>query len=268
MAAAAPSANASGDESCPSVRSPGSATNSDPRLDRRESVETDAPRRRRRSSDPVDGARDLGQPPRPHAASPSALELLAGDGAVVERRSDGPPSSWSGSWPLPAITTTSPGRASRRRERGSRRGGRARRRSAAALGAPALDLRDDGERVLRARVVARDDREVGVRGRRRPHQGTLRAVAVATATEHDDDPARRHGRAAREHCSDAIRRVRVIHHHQEVLARRRRARCVRARRPGRRCPRIASSSSMPSSRGGGERREAVRTLKRPRRASS
>ena len=46
------------------------------------------------------------------------------------------------------------------------------------------DLVDDGHRILAARVVARHDEPVGVRGRGSAHERTLRAVAVAASAEH------------------------------------------------------------------------------------
>ena len=58
-----------------------------------------------------------------------------------------------------------------------------------AVADPGQDLVDDGHRVLGARVVGRHDRQVGHARRRRSHQRPLRAVAVATGAEHDDDPA-------------------------------------------------------------------------------
>ena len=206
----------------PSVCSPGSATNSAPG---RTSARVVATRRHldvvadravpRRRARPRTCRRGL-TAPSPSARAPRARR------PVVERRSSGRRT------PGPA---RGPCRRSRRRRpasgladapAGSPRGGRARSTNGLRRAAPAfarLDLGDDRQRVLGARVVARDDRQIGVRGRRRPHQGTLGAVAIATATEHDDHAPRRQRARRAQHVLDAIRRVRVIHHHQEILAR-------------------------------------------------
>src|SRR4029450_1537124 len=48
------------------------------------------------------------------------------------------------------------------------------------------DLVDDRARVLAARVVGRDDRDVGQLGRDPPHDRALLAVAVAAAAEDAD----------------------------------------------------------------------------------
>ena len=89
---------------------------------------------------------------------------------------------------------------------------------AAALTRARLDVGDDRERILGARVVAGQDREIGDRGGRRSHQGSLGAVAVSPATEHDDQSSRRQRARRLQHGTDAIRRVGVVHHHQEVLS--------------------------------------------------
>ena len=107
----------------------------------------------------------------------------------------------------------------------------------AALDRPGLDLGDDLERVFRARVVGRDDRAVGDRRGGLPHQGSLGAVAVSPATEHDDQPARGQRARGLQHAEDAIRRVRVVHHHQEVLS---------LPRSARRGPGTSRTSAMPA----------------------
>src|SRR5215469_12871475 len=48
----------------------------------------------------------------------------------------------------------------------------------------------DGNRIFAAWVVARQDDEIAAVARGFPHKGTLRAVAIATTTEHCDHPAR------------------------------------------------------------------------------
>ena len=94
------------------------------------------------------------------------------------------PTTWVVSWPLPATTTTSPGRAAAtaapmaaRRSRTAsteRPGGHARQ-----------DVVDDGLRLLGARVVGGDDRAVGEPGGDLAHDRALGAVAVAAAAEDD-----------------------------------------------------------------------------------
>src|SRR6266487_4284722 len=51
------------------------------------------------------------------------------------------------------------------------------------------DLADDRERVFAARIVRRDDRDVGELRREPPHQRPLAAVAIAARADHADDPA-------------------------------------------------------------------------------
>src|SRR5204863_9117876 len=62
----------------------------------------------------------------------------------------------------------------------------------AAAGQARLDVREDGCRILGARVVAGGDDQVRAAARGLAHQGTLAAVAVAAASE-DADDARRSG---------------------------------------------------------------------------
>ena len=61
------------------------------------------------------------------------------------------------SWPLPAITTTSPGSRAAERQRDGARAGRARRTSRGGRWRRCHDLRDDRPRVLAPRVVGRED---------------------------------------------------------------------------------------------------------------
>ncbi len=51
------------------------------------------------------------------------------------------------------------------------------------------DLGADGGRILRPRIIVRDDGDVGARGRDRSHDGALAAVAIATAAEYADELA-------------------------------------------------------------------------------
>ena len=65
------------------------------------------------------------------------------------------------------------------------------------LGRAGEDLVDDRERVLAARIVGRDDRDVGELVRDPPHERALLAVAVAAAAEDADDAAVARARAPR-----------------------------------------------------------------------
>ena len=108
-------------------------------------------------------------------------------------------------------------------------------------------LGEDGERVLRARVVAREDRHVREPGRGGAHQRALAAVAVAAAAEHHDQFPARHRAKRAEHRLDRARLVRVVDErvrpgHRETplpaaggRARRGRRPRLRPRPPGR-CP--------------------------------
>ena len=121
----------------------------------------------------------------------AASQELAGDDAVVEVGSTASPMVWVVSWPLPAITTTSPGRPPA---------------SAAAMARAAVGLDHDGGHGSRraprrstASMIASGSSERGlseVTTTRRPASaatapitGRLAAVPVAAAAEHDDHPA-------------------------------------------------------------------------------
>ena len=115
------------------------------------------------------------------------------------------------------MTTTSPDDASSIASRiAARRSGSTTKRPAALLGAR-RDLGDDRERVLAPRVVARDDREVGVRRRRATHERALGPVAIAAGSEHHDQPALRERPGRSQHVLDAVGRVGVVDHHEEPL---------------------------------------------------
>ncbi len=95
---------------------------------------------------------------------------------------------WPVSWPLPAITSTSPAS------------------SAAIAGADGLgpvadflraraagqDFLADGGRIFAARIVVGDDDVVGERAGALAHQRALALVAVAAAAEHDMQLVLRH----------------------------------------------------------------------------
>ena len=56
-------------------------------------------------------------------------------------------------------------------------------------GQPLADLGDDLIGVFMSRVIARDDRDVGVASDRFPHRAALVAISVASATEHANKAA-------------------------------------------------------------------------------
>ena len=112
---------------------------------------------------------------------------------VVERAGVTPRRVWPVSWPLPAISTTSPGRAQ----------ATAWSIAVAAVGdldhlggapasaAPARISRPDGRGVLAAGVVVGDDHQVGQLGGDAAHRCALARVAIAAGAEHDRQPAAR-----------------------------------------------------------------------------
>ena len=105
--------------------------------------------------------------------------------------------SWPCSWPLPAMTTTSPSRGQRRSPARSPRAGRPRRARPRARCRPTISATiasGSSERGLS--LVTIDD--VGQPRGDRAHQRALAAVAVAARAEDDDHPRRRpSSRAAR-----------------------------------------------------------------------
>ena len=152
------------------------------------------------------------------SAAQGAFERLAGDRHVVERDLPPPSNSWPCSWPLPAITTTSPGRA-----------------PAIASGSrsPAIDvvldagagtsqdLPDDRLRILRAGIVGGDDHAVGQANGDLPHERALAPVAISAAAEHhvSRPPWPASSAPGRlQHVLERIRGVRVVDKHRELLA--------------------------------------------------
>ncbi len=120
---------------------------------------------------------------------------------------------WPCSCPLPAITT----HVARPRQRD----GALDRGAAVGLGVhrdAVHDLGDDRVGVLAARVVGRDDGEVGQPPRHPPHLRALAAVAVAAAAEHADQPPGGDLAGGREHVLEPVGRVRVVDEHGERLA--------------------------------------------------
>jgi hypothetical protein len=79
------------------------------------------------------------------------------------------------------------------------------------------DLVDDGAGVLAARVVGRDDWDIGELGGDPAHDRALLAVAVATAAEDADQAARCELARGREHVLERVGRVRVVDEHRERL---------------------------------------------------
>ncbi len=132
-------------------------------------------------------------PPRPRPARRCAPASASRATVTSSKGTLRPPaSSWPCSWPLPAITTTSPGRASADAARSPRAGRRSTRPSPLGRRRPGHaveDLGDDRCGVLRARVVGGHDRDVGEPRRDLAHQRALAAVAVAAGAEHADHAA-------------------------------------------------------------------------------
>ena len=151
-----------------------------------------------------------------HAGLPS----FRSSSRATSRSSKGtlrPPSnSWPCSWPLPAMTTVSPGSA-----RPSARAIAARRSTSTSTSAPPAgpgdDFGDDRLRVLGARVVGGDDGEVGELRPGPPHLRPLVAVAVAAGAEDRDHPPRGQPPRRPQHVLQRVRRVRVVDQDREPL---------------------------------------------------
>ena len=118
------------------------------------------------------------------------------------------PMVWVVSWPLPAITTASPG-AGRGQGQGDGRPAvgldqRARRRADRwCVRIPVLTASMMAPVVLPPRVVGRQDYTIGQRGRHLAHGRALGGVALAAAAEHHRDlrPVRSTSRTAASSCS-------------------------------------------------------------------
>ena len=126
--------------------------------------------------------------------------------------------SWPCSCPLPAITTVSPPAAASSASAIAARRSGSTSISAAALRDPGADLGDDRERVLGARVVGRDHREVGESGGDLAHQRPLLAVAIAAAPEHADQPPAGHLPGGVEDVLERVGGVGVVDDDRERLA--------------------------------------------------
>ncbi len=207
----APASSARAANAPPSTRSPRMPTNRSPGRTSRESMLTrcgPAAAGAGRDEPRPGGAGDALRRPFAHAAPP-VRPSTSSNGVTT------PPASWPCSWPLPATTTTSPARAS------STASPIAARRSSSTVAPGARagdDLGDDRLRVLRARVVRRDDHDVGQLARRGAHQRSLAAVAVAAGAEDADHaPVAERARRA-QHVGQRVRRVGVVDDEREVLA--------------------------------------------------
>ena len=189
--------------------------------------------------------------PRATSESRSFMPCAPARGArprVVERMLDAGDFLY-GSWPLPAISTTSPGCAARSRARSRR----ARSRSTVARSGcceAGEDLRDDRVAVFAARIVVGDDDAIGQRLGDRAHLRTLARVALAAAAEHADQRA---GACARRLLAPARARRAC------ARSRRRRAAARRRRRDGSCGPRPARAAPA--------RRGSRRTYSRARRGT-
>ena len=213
---AAPFANASGTNRPPSVRSPGSATNNAAGRD-----VTGVDRDGRHldvlpEEQPLDRAGHVRHPARLHARLPRA----SSSSRATTRSSNGidlVPELLDRLVALPGDDHHVARVRLVQRQPDRRAPVGLDHERAAPLLRTGLDLGDDRQRILRSRVVRGDHAEVGVRRGRRTHRGTLRAVAIPTATEHEDQATGRQRARRAQHASDAIRRVCVVHHHQEIL---------------------------------------------------
>src|SRR3954451_3437053 len=207
----APASNACGANSEPSTLSPARPTNRSPGPTARESMTT-------RAGPSARGAGGASRAPAACATrsgDQSRTQRLAGDRDVVER--DLAP----GLELLPLLVALAGddhdvaglGDRDRLLDRGA-----AVDLDVDAAPAALQDLGDDRLRVLVARVVGRDDHDVGLVARDLAHERPLRAVAVPAGAEHDDEaPARERARGA-QHVVERVGRVGVVHEHRERLA--------------------------------------------------
>ena len=114
---------------------------------------------------------------------------------------------WPVSWPLPAMTSRSPGA-----ELGDGAGGSPARRSpiSSASGRAGQDLAADRRRILAARIVVGDDDAIGEPRGDLAHQRALAAVAIAAAAEDDDEPAAGMGAKRGQHRLQRVGLVGVV----------------------------------------------------------
>ena len=110
------------------------------------------------------------------------------------------PTIWPVSWPLPATTRTSPGSSAR----DGRADGLGPVADLAGAGRRRQDLGADRGRIFAARIVVRDDHQVGLLDGDRAHDRALAPVAVAAAAEHARRAVRGvKGRRASSTCASA-----------------------------------------------------------------
>ena len=124
------------------------------------------------------------------------------------------PTIWPVSWPLPAISSTSPLRSSAMLR------AIASPRSPISM-APGADLQDGGAdlgRLLAARIVVGHDHAVGLLGRDRAHHRALAGIAVAAAAEHDDELPRRIGPQRLQRLGERVGLVGVVDEDRRAVA--------------------------------------------------
>ena len=133
------------------------------------------------------GARSRGAPRLARSRrSQDAPERVPGHVGVVEGQ-DPAADLLAVSWPLPAMTTTSPGPALARAV--AMASARSARRHLAGPAAAGHDLVDDASGILAAGVVGGHDGQVGQLGCGRAHQRPLVVVPVAAGAEDHEQPA-------------------------------------------------------------------------------
>ena len=208
------------------------------------------------------GARSPRRSPRalePHAGLPS----LRSSSRATSRSSKGilrPPSnSWPCSWPLPAITTVSPGSARPSASAIAARRSTSTSTLGAALARPAATsatiAAGSSERGLSEVTIG----EVGELAAGPAHHRALVAVAVAAGAEDRDQPARGQPPRGAQHVLDRVGRVGVVDEDGERPGPRRSARSAPAPAPPRPARAAAASGVDPERR---RRREAPRARSR------
>ena len=161
------------------------------------------------------------------------------------------PITWYFSCPLPATSTRSPGprQLDRPGDRLAAIDDREQPLLAVAAGVggdAALDLLDDPAGILAARIVRRDHDHVAQPAGDRAHQRALRAIAIAAAAEHRDQPPARQRPRRLEQVAQRVVGVRVVDDDGDLVA-------WRPKRPGtgparRRAPRRRARSHRTTGR--------------------
>ena len=201
-----------------------------------------------------------------HQRAPTARSAARATAASSNGTLRPPASSWPCSCPLPAITTTSPGRSAGDGARRSRPGGPrcARRRSRGRAGTPArissMIAPGSSERGLSEVTIAPSARRAAIS----PHQRALAAIAIAAAAE-DDDHARPRvtPRARLEHARQRVRACARSRRAPRSPVPRRRARTARRAPAAPAAPSHSAASSAPSARAAAIAQSAFSTLNRP-----